>query len=90
MSCERLVSRVAIFIPKVANAVVLAVSAFVMLAPASISHAYAQVVQAAQAAPSNVGKDDLKSAPSDSAAAASGSAAAVDRGLPGQQRQRRA
>jgi lysophospholipase L1-like esterase len=83
MSCERLISRVAIPIPKVANAGVLAVAALLVLAPAAVSHAYAQAAQAAQAAPSNVGKDDLQTAPSDSAAAAGGSPAAVDPGATG-------
>ena len=63
MSCERYMSKVAV-------TAALAVAALLMLAPASGSRA--QSAQAAQAVPSDIGKDGLKTAPSDSAPAASG------------------
>ena len=74
MSCERYMSKVAV-------TAALAVAALLMLAPASGSRA--QSAQAAQAVPSDIGKDGLKTAPSDSAPAASGSPATMDPGATG-------
>jgi lysophospholipase L1-like esterase len=71
MTCERYMSRVA----------ALAVAALMVLAPVSGSRA--QSAQAAQVVPPDIGKDALKTAPSDSVAAASGSPAAVDPGAAG-------
>jgi lysophospholipase L1-like esterase len=74
MSCKR-------HIPKVAVTAVLAVAAFALLAAASVSHAHAQ--SAAQAAPSQIGRDGLNTAPSGSTAPAGASPAAVDPGATG-------
>jgi lysophospholipase L1-like esterase len=71
MSCERYICRVAV-------TAALAVASLLVLAPVSGSRA--QVVQSAQAAPSDGGKEGLKAAPSDSGPAASGGPAATDPG----------
>ena len=73
MSCERHMSKVAV-------AAAFAVAALLVLAPAPVSRA--QSAQAAQATPSDMGKDGLKAAPSDGAPAASdGPAAGGDPGM---------
>jgi lysophospholipase L1-like esterase len=75
MSCERCMSKVVV-------TAALAVAGLLVLAPAS--ELRAQSAQAAQAMPSDIGKDGLKTAPSDSAPAASGSpAAAMDPAVTG-------
>ena len=72
MSRERYMSKVA---------VTAAVAALLVLAPASGLRA--QSAQAAQVVPSDIGKDGLKTTPSDSAPAASSSPAAMDPGVTG-------
>jgi lysophospholipase L1-like esterase len=74
MSCERYMSKVAV-------TAALAVATLLVLAPASGLRA--QSAQAAQVVPSDIGKDGLKSAPSDSAPAARGGPATMDPGATG-------